>query len=95
MDPFPASLGLKPPPAMAQAQVVTVSSSSADHSAVDTLSHDPAPRVLTDPGEVRRQIVTDNSYPRVMIIDRDLTVAIEEIETPTDPKIRAAIDDLL
>jgi len=51
MDPFPASLGLKPSPAMAQAQVVTASNSSPDHSAVDTISHDPAPRVLTDPGE--------------------------------------------
>ena len=51
--------------------------------------------VLTDPSEVRREIVTDNSYPRVMVIGRDLSVVIEEIETPTDPEIRAAVEDLL
>ncbi len=51
--------------------------------------------VLTDPGEVRRDIVTDSSYPRVMVIGRDLSVAIEEIETPTDPEIRDAVENLL
>ncbi len=51
--------------------------------------------VLTDPAEVRKEIVTDNSYPRVMIIGKDLRVAIEEIETPTDPEIRDAVDGLL
>ena len=51
--------------------------------------------VVTDPVEVRRDIVTDNAYPRVIIVGRDLRVEIEEIETPTDPKIRDALDGLL
>ncbi len=51
MDPFPASLGLKPSPALAQASVVTMSSASPDHSAVATITHEPPPRVLSDPGE--------------------------------------------
>ncbi len=51
--------------------------------------------VMTDPADVRRDIVTDNAYPRVMIIGRDMRLAIDEIETPTDPEIRDAVDGLL
>ena len=51
--------------------------------------------VITDPLEARKDIVSDNAYPRVMIIGRDLRVEIEEIETPTDPKIRSVLGGLL
>jgi thiol-disulfide isomerase/thioredoxin len=51
--------------------------------------------IITDPDEVRWDIVTDNSYPRVMIINTDMRVLIEEIESPTDPKIRDAIEGAL
>ncbi len=51
--------------------------------------------IITDPSDLRKEIVDDGSYPRVMIIGRDLRVEITEIENPTDPKIRSAIDELL
>ncbi len=51
--------------------------------------------VITDPAEVRHEVVADNLYPRVMIIGRDLTIEIDRIDSPSDPAIRAALEGLL
>ena len=51
MDPFGPSLGLTVPSALANAAVVTLSSATPNHGAVETITHDPPPTVLTEPGE--------------------------------------------
>ena len=49
MDPFPSDLGLRIPPAQAQANVATQSSDDPLHSAIDALSGEPV--ALAGPGE--------------------------------------------
>ncbi len=51
MDPFSKSLGLQIPPQHAQANIVTISSDSPHHSAVDAVADDSKPVVFTGPGE--------------------------------------------
>lgn len=51
MDPFGPSIGLKVPPALAQAAVVTLSSATPGHGASNVITHEPAPAVLSEPGE--------------------------------------------
>ena len=49
MDPFPETLGVRVPPTLARAGVVTVSNDDPYHSAADVASE--SPTVLTGPGE--------------------------------------------
>ena len=51
MDPFSDAIGLRIPPQLAQANVVTISADEPEVSAVDALAEDPAPIVIKGPGE--------------------------------------------
>ena len=51
MDPFSDIIGLKIPPQMAQANVVTISADDPEVSGTDALAEDPVPIVINGPGE--------------------------------------------
>ena len=51
MDPFSDTIGLRIPPQLAQANVVTISANEPEVSAADALAEEPAPVVINGPGE--------------------------------------------
>jgi L-ascorbate metabolism protein UlaG (beta-lactamase superfamily) len=51
MDPYSDASGLKLPPQLAQANVVSVSGADPDFSAVDTITGDKPPTIIDGPGE--------------------------------------------
>ena len=51
MDPFPEAIGLRVPPQLAQANLVTVSGADPNVSAVDSVKGDPKPIAINGPGE--------------------------------------------
>lgn len=51
--------------------------------------------VLTVDSELEVQVMTGYAYPRILVVDRDMTVAVADVQPIEDAAVRAAIDSLL
>jgi hypothetical protein len=51
--------------------------------------------IIADPDRWSDNLVTGSAYPRVLILDREMQIAVPSVIPLTDPQIREEIDSLL
>lgn len=51
--------------------------------------------ILSDDEGISYVMVPDNAYPRIMVIDRQMRIAVDRVNPPEDAAIRAAIESAL
>ena len=51
--------------------------------------------VLQDDAGVAATVVGDDGFPRLQVLDRDMTLAVDQVNPPTDAQLRAEIEALL